>query len=607
MRTAIPRPRLLPTLLAATCALFTPGSSFAQTAEGADSATSANDKGAESTDLQPSSFQELTPGESKLTDVKEKLGEPVESLTLDGLPVLIYKVGPFPRVEISLEKEIVVSIVIHLDKPLQPKEVAKQLSLADFRSVPVLDDDGEPLGEAYPERGVLLSYAPGKREVAQLILEPISTDAIRLRINNREPADISGKLTDISLLLAQEGESPELHWQRARLSLQAGDFQQAAEASKQSLAASPQDPRFVLTAAELLLANGESTKAAELLDKLLAESPAALVQAQAQHLLGNAKASGEKPDFKEAILLQTSAIKLATPFASSKTPADRKAASTILVEASLGVANSIARGSWARKKEVVPKWLRSSEVLAMKAIKDGDAGQGLRLHVWRRTLEVYQSMGAYDEAMDVFEAAQQGGKQLLKNEDPFYRAFVQREMIRSTFAVVRLEQSRDEHASALKHANEAIKLIDGLDAGDEMNGLDAYLVGRLYYYVGAIYSVQHRDHKEAVRWYERAQAHLSLQLPESEMHDLGVHGERFVSMGVSYWETGVRAEGVKLTKSGMDNMKRAVEIKLISEQSLAVPYNNLAAMLRKQGRDDEAREYARQAARLPASDGNTKR
>lgn len=552
-------------------------------------------------DVRPASFQEVTPGKSDLDDVEAKLGEPVESKSVDGQQILIYQIGPFPQVEVALTENLVDSIVVHLEKPLAAAAAAKQLSLQEFDAVEISDDAGELLGRAYPERGVMLTYATGTTDVAQLILEPISTETFWLRLGARTPGDFSGTFNDIAALLELEEDQAELRWRQAKLLLEVGDFHNAGRALQISLQDAPTDPRYVLLSAELSLVEGQVAEAKSQLENVTGQPPDSPLGAKTRHLLGLAAAAGADADHKQAMEHQLAAIKLATPLASSDDLGYRREAVRILVDAHLDVAESIVRGNWARKPEIVPKWLRTAEELAMSAIDKGYADETLRLRVWRRTLESYRQLDGYRDAQTVFAAARKVGEKLLDAEgDPYREQLARRELLHATFTMIRIKQARDHHTHALELANEAIALLEGLGAVESMSELDQYLVGRLYFYIGAIYAVHHQDHDEAVRWYERAMPLLPDELPPSEQSDLALQAERFVSMGVSYWETGVKNEGVELTQTGLELMQRAVRKKLTAEQDLLVAYNNLAAMLRKTGRDDEAREFAAKAARLEA-------
>ena len=78
------------------------------------------------------------------------------------------------------------AIVIRFDKPVPASTAAQQLDLAKIQPVLVSNEFGEILGEAYPERGVLFSFAgadaPGKAsmKVSHIVLEAIGAEAFLL-------------------------------------------------------------------------------------------------------------------------------------------------------------------------------------------------------------------------------------------------------------------------------------------------------------------------------------------------------------------------------------------------------------------------------------------
>ena len=86
--------------------------------------------------------------------------------------------------------------------------------------------------------------------------------------------------------------------------------------------------------------------------------------------------------------------------------------------------------------------------------------------------------------------------------------------------------------------------------------------------------------------------------------DAGVQGERFVSMGVSHWETGAHEKALELTEYGLEIIQQAVKNGSVSSQSLAVPFGNLAAMHSHVGNLDQAQKYATLAARLGSPSEN---
>ena len=434
MRTIPPAKNTWASLVTIIATLCLADISYAQTEADAEQPTLTDESIAAASDLRPSSFQELTPGESTLDTVTERLGEPVAEESLDGQKLLVFQVGPFPRIEVVIESDIVASIVIHLDKPLPPANVVKQLSLHEFHSMVIHGDDGEGIGQVYPERGVLLSFAPGTAEVAQIILEPISSDAIWMRFDARDADDFEGRLIDVSLLLELQADVIEAYRQRGLLLSRTGNHGEAVTAVESGLALAPNDSLLLLASAELLANDGTPAAAIAVLDEILENQPTPLERAETLLLLGDVTAMGENRDYEKAMQHHLTAIKLATPLASSKETAERRAAIRTLVDGYLGVASNVARGPWAKKMEVTPKWLRSAEEMAMKAVKDGDASEAIRLRVWRRTLELYEVLDVYEQALPVFEAVKSKGQRLIKaSDDPHYQDLVRRELIQAAF------------------------------------------------------------------------------------------------------------------------------------------------------------------------------
>jgi hypothetical protein len=95
-----------------------------------------------------------------------------------------------------------------------------------------------------------------------------------------------------------------------------------------------------------------------------------------------------------------------------------------------------------------------------------------------------------------------------------------------------------------------------------------------------------------VQWYEKAIPFLSKQLPTSASHELGTHGERFVSVGVSYWHTNHKTKAIEFTQKGLVLMEAAVAEHDFDPRTLSVPYNNLATMHQDMGNVVAAKQFA---------------
>ena len=554
------------------------------------------------TEIQTAGFLGVTPGETTLAEVIEKLGDPRNELVNDTDAVLEYRVGPFPKVEVFLTNDVVVSVLAQLNEPREPSALAKELGLTAFTPV-VVKNAEESLGIAYPERGVLFSYAADspRPRVAQLLLEAPSAEMFLLRVAATPSGHYTRKLADLERILDLDPRNAEAHWLGAQLLAITGKPEEALKLAKKATQLAPKNDRYQLTQAKFTARAGDQQGSVVAVKRLLDRTDVAAVdRARAELELGDLLSTGLNRDYQAAVKHHLAAVKAATPLVSDEDTHIRHEAEQILVDAHLGAASDIAQGHWDRKSEVVPKWLHSAEELATGFVQNDGADPILPILVWRRTLEAYAAMdGEVIDASSVVEAVQEMGQQLIEaSTDPLYRQHLQWELLQANYAALRIEQSRARYSQALKYAGEAVRLVEELPKDRTANSQARYLIGRLYFYVGSIYAVNHKDHSEAVRWYERALSHFDDRLPKSELYDTGMHGERFVSMGVSYWKAELADEAVKLTERGLDLMERATKASLLDQQSLIVPYANLAEMHRAGGRGDEAQDYAAKVARL---------
>jgi tetratricopeptide (TPR) repeat protein len=564
--------------------------------------TSETDEATPPVELKAARFLGVTPGETTLAEVIEKLGEPRNEQSGDTDVVLEYQVGPFPKVEIFLTDDIVVSVLAQLGEPREPSDLAKELGLDSFTPVAVKNAD-ETLGIAYPERGVLFSYAADspRPRVAQLLLEPVSAEMFLLRVEATPSDRYTQRLADLERVLDIDPENAEALWLGGNLLALTGNHDDALKLVKQAVELSPKDDRYQLTQAKFTARAGDQQRSVVTVKRLLDRTDLTAVnRARAELELGDLLATGLKRDYEAAVQHHLAAVKAATPLVSDQDPQTRHEAERILIDAYLGTASDIAQGHWDRKPEVVPKWLRNAEELASGFVQNDGADPILPLLVWRRTLEVYAVMdGEVVDTAAVVEAAQQAGQELIEgSDDELYKQHIQWELFQANFAALQVERTRGRYSQALKYAGETVRLAEALPKDRAANSDTRYLTGRLYFYVGAIYAINHKDHPEAVRWYERALPLFDEELPKSALADTGIHGERFVSMGVSYWQSELADEALKITERGLDLMTRATEAGLLDQQSLAVPYNNLAEMHRVGGRSDKAEEFAAKVAQL---------
>lgn len=590
----------------------------------------------EITDVQTSSFQSITPGHTELAELKETLGEPAERISVNGKTVLLYQVGPFPRVEFVIHGEQVSSIVMRLQTPTAVAQLVQDLGLQPFRPQPVRDSSGRAVGEAYPERGVTLTYAspsegaedpetqPDSQQeadaivaphVAHITLESITADSFVRRaaaVGSRglgavtSSRGLGAALADVRYALRLEPNHVSASWIEARILSHVGRFAEGVAAIERAIEKSRNDPEFKdrqtlqYTLAMLLFQSGKTAEALALSKQVaVAEDASELVRARAELLWGNILSQGVERDYRQAINHHSAAIRLATGARDAAEPDMRTEALEILSEAHLAAALDVALGSWQRKPEVIPKWLDAARKLSAELDEHAQLEGRPWLAVHHAALVASAALeGTMDPAAETDELLARADELLGPGTDPLDKYALSWQLGQSVLMAARAEKSRENFERATRLATRAHELLaTGAVIRDPVPERE-YLLGQATFLIGALLAVAEGDHTRAVEWYDRALASFPDPLPASCSVDMGRHGERLVGMGVSYWEMGNRDRGLELTRHGANLIQQAVERRWLPQNALALAYHNLASMQRELGNDKEAAELTARADKL---------
>ena len=106
------------------------------------------------------------------------------------------------------------------------------------------------------------------------------------------------------------------------------------------------------------------------------------------------------------------------------------------------------------------------------------------------------------------------------------------------------------------------------------------------------------NHEEAVDWYKKARGRFVGSNFASPLYSDRNHGEMYVSMGLSFWSNGDKSKGIRLTQTGAELMKDAVEAGSLRLEAMSVPYGNLATMHSKLGNNEKSQQYAKLVAKV---------
>ncbi len=563
---------------------------------------------AQPVEIEAASFKGVTPGVTTLEEVTNTWGAAKEISKQGNRLAHLYAVEPFDRVEVTFFDEKVASVVIRFHRAFPAGAVAEQLELTDVRPVLVSNDLGEILGQVYPERGVLFSFEPSDKpgtasmKVPQIILEPVTAEPFVLRAETNLDTHYQASRNDLEQALELQPGNARAHWLLSRVLMATDEFDKAVTSIGRSVQIEPGNAKYRVTRAQILGQVGQLAEAIRDAEKAVQTSQKRPhVKARALCLIGDLTASGATPDYKRAIQFHMEAIKVAMPLAADRHPALRLAAKEVLINSHLGAAHDIAWGNWKEKEKAVERWLSRASTFAEDLIESDGGNPEHRFRVSTRALAACVGVrGKMDPGIWTKAALKIGEELIATTDDPVRKAQYQWDLGMALYDALQIYQMRNEHDQALKHGEWAIEYLEKSNRQDRL-GTTSYQLGRLYFRLGAIHAVRDNNHRVAITWFDRALPLLKKPIPKEAFSDLGRHGETFVSMGVSYWESGRRDRAVELTRIGIDLMQQAVKQGSLDESALAIPYSNLASMQRQLGHDEEADRFENMAEKIDAA------
>ncbi len=256
-------------------------------------------------------------------------------------------------------------------------------------------------------------------------------------------------------------------------------------------------------------------------------------------------------------------------------------------------------GSFKNKRKSSPSGSVALRALVDDYVEHEEGSRTLYLDLYRQILATAADVRNDEDPGYVIQQLQTEAHQMIdKASDPLYQATLQWKLGAGLTEAVRLQRQRGSTESALTLADAALELLKNSAKRRQSTPEQSYLIGRLYFHYGSLNAVQRQDHEEAVKWYRRAEPLLAGEQPLAALGDPGTHGEMFVSMGVSYWETGDRQKAIDLTEFGTDYLQRTVVAGTLEANVLSIPYNNLASMHKQNGSNQEARAFAELATEV---------
>ena len=553
--------------------------------------------------IDPASFRGVHPGKTTADELRAGWGAGEPFTREDSSRGFFWKIEPFERVEVTLDGDIVSAIRIKLAEPVAVGELAKQLEIADLRTVSILDEQGVSIGEVFPERGVIFSVKPGTQSATAVMIEPLDPESFVLRAEGEMDTCSAYAVADLQYAIEIDPRHLRAHRMLMVLMCEQGKWQQALALAEAAERIDPTDAWTRLKRAGILVSldRHEDARAAVESVKTITNAPP-LVAAQAERLLGRIALAGPKPDHQKAVEHFAESIRRSSTLLTKRSPAVQQAAREIMLDAHLGTAQAIAQGTWQQKSRVIPKWMARSEAVVAECKAEPDVQQALELQLCRGALAVAagstESVEPLPWVKRLLEVRDRMGDTV---KDPWRRREIDWETGLGLLDALSAAQIRGDASDMLDNATLTAAYLERGGEHRELTDKERKNVGDLLFRIGIMHSLQRGDHATAVTWFDRV-IPLWEGNPRLERDgEAGQLGESYISMAISYWQVDRRDDAMALSRRGVDLMVAAVDAKQLDERALAVAYGNLATMYAEQGDESQSQTYAELASRAEAS------
>ena len=553
--------------------------------------------------IDPASFRDAFPGKTTREEIETAWGPGEAFEREDGAKGIYWIVEPFERVEVSIKEGVVDSIRIKLAEPVALQTLAAQMEIDDLRTVSVLDENGVSIGEVFPERGVVVSLKPGTHSATAVIIEPLDAESFVLRAEGEIEESTIHAVTDLQYAIEVDPKHVRAHKLLVALLCEQGCWQRALKLAEVTEELDPGDVWTRLKHAGVLLELGRTDEARATVEsvKTLENTPP-LVAAQAAKILGRIELASRTPDYQKGVAHFEEAIRKATPLTTNPSKSIQKAARVILLDAHLGTATAIARGTWQQKARVIPKWIARSETLVGEVDAADPDRNLLDLQLCRGALAASAGAAEGVDALPwvkrLLETREKIGAQ---EKDPSRRRQIDWEVGLGLADALTASLKRNDPADMLENATLTAAYLERGAEQRELSDSERREYGDLLFRIGILHSLQHGAHATAVTWFDKVVPLWENNSCFTSEGDIGRLGEAFVSIAISYWQVERRDDAMKLSRKGVDLMVEAVDAKQLDERALAVAYGNLSTMYAEQGDQERSRNYAEMASRAEAS------
>ena len=553
--------------------------------------------------IDPASFRGAYPGKTTRADIDSEWGPGQVIPRDDGTECFFWEIEPFERVAVTFRDGIVTAIQIKLAKPVPSSELAKQLEIADLRTVAILDDDGSAIGQVFPERGVMFSLETGTASATAVLLESLDPDSFVLRAEGEMKSSAAFAVADLEYAIDIDPTHLRAHRLLLALMCDEGRWKTALQLAEKAEELGPGDAWTGLKRAEVLLRLDRPEDAQVAIDELI-ERPnvSSLLASQAGRLRGRIELDKATPDYEQTVDLFTEAIRKATPLAASRSENVRSVARQVLLDAHLGTAQAIAQGTWQQKNRVIPKWISRANAIVEKIDAKDPSRDRLELDLTCGVLAVAAGSANAIEAVPWVKRLLAVREKMNDSvTDPWRRRQIDWQVGCGLNDALEAARKRGDAEDMLDNATLTVAYLERGAEHRELTAAERRDLGDLMFQVGIMHSLRNSDHATAVTWFDKTIPLWNQNEQVVQDNELGRVGESFISMAISYWQVERRDDAIDLSRTGVDFMVEAVDREKLEEQSLSVAYGNLATMYAEQGDTEKSQAYAEMATRVEST------
>ena len=553
--------------------------------------------------IDPASFRGAYPGKTTRADIDNEWGPGQAIPRDDGTECFFWEIEPFERVAVTFRDGTVTAIQIKLAEPVPSSELAKQLEIADLRTVAILDDDGSAIGQVFPERGVMFSLETGTTLATAVLLESLDPDSFVLRAEGEMKTSAAYAVADLEYAIEIDPTHLRAHRLLLALMCDEGRWETALQLAEKAEELGPGDAWTGLKRAEVLLKLNRPEDAQVAIDELIKRpNVSSLLASQAGRLRGRIELDKDTPDYEQTVDLFTEAIRKATPLAGSRSENVRSVAQQVLLDAHLGTAQAIAQGTWQQKNRVIPKWISRANSIVEKIDKKDPSRDRLELDLTCGVLAVAAGSANAIEAVPwVKRLLAIREKMNDAVTDPWRRRQIDWQVGCGLNDALEAARKRGDAEDMLDNATLTVAYLERGAEHRELTAGERRDLGDLMFQIGIMHSLRNSDHATAVTWFDKTIPLWNQNKRVVQDNELGRVGESFISMAISYWQVERREDAIDLSRTGVDFMVEAVDRKKLEEQSLSVAYGNLATMYAEQGDTEKSQAYAEMATRVESS------